>query len=385
MEEKQQYSLPARQPINGRSQFKEPFTHCFVDLPVNQVQPSQQYSVESVHPSNGNGILRWRMPVSSCFGDEVRLTHRAALLEAPTTPLPITPPTGQAQVPAPSFMSGMWSTTNASQFKGPLTPIPASWIQSAANAGDAEKLQYPRISVVIPARDEAQNLQHVLPYIPPFVYEVILVDGHSTDGTVEIAQQLMPTIHVIEQMGKGKGDALRIGFAACTGDIIVMLDADGSADPNEISSFLDALLSGNDFAKGSRFIKGGGSQDITFLRRLGNYGLSKLVNVLFRTQFSDLCYGYNAFWKHCLDYIEVDCDGFEVEALINLRMHKANLKVAEVPSFEHARIHGESKLRTFRDGLQVLKTILNERHKKVLTSSQLSLFDYAAIEESMQW
>ncbi|MFL5657741.1 MAG: glycosyltransferase family 2 protein [Ktedonobacteraceae bacterium] len=253
----------------------------------------------------------------------------------------------------------------------------------AVSVGVVEKQQYPRISVVIPARNEAQNLHHVLPYIPSIVSEVILVDGHSTDDTIVVAQHLMPAIHVIRQIGRGKGDALRSGFAACTSDIVVTLDADGSADPNEIPHFVEALVRGNDFAKGSRFIKGGGSQDITFLRRVGNYGLSRLVNLLFWTQFSDLCYGYNAFWKHCLNYVEIDCDGFEVETLINLRVHKANLKIAEVPSFEHPRIHGESKLNTFRDGWRVLQTILKERRRNVLPLSELSpVLDYASLEES---
>src|SRR5437660_2179508 len=132
-----------------------------------------------------------------------------------------------------------------------------------------ENRQSPRISVVIPTRNEAENLHYVLPYIPSIVSEIILVDGHSTDDTIAVAQQLMPAIHVIRQIGRGKGDALRIGFAACTGDIIVMLDADGSADPNEIPRFVEALIRGNDFAKGSRFIEGGGSRDISFLRGLG--------------------------------------------------------------------------------------------------------------------
>ncbi len=227
-----------------------------------------------------------------------------------------------------------------------------------------EQSEYPSISIVIPTRNEAQNLHHVLPYIPAMVSEVILVDGQSTDDTIAVAKQLLPTIHIIEQKGRGKGDALRAGFAACTGDIIVMLDADGSADPREIPCFVQALIVGRDFAKGSRFIRGGGSQDITRLRRLGNFCLNRLVNILFLARFSDLCYGYNAFWKHCLDYIDIDCDGFEVETLINLRMHKANLKIVEVASFEYSRIHGESNLRAFRDGWRVLKTIVQERGRK---------------------
>ena len=96
-------------------------------------------------------------------------------------------------------------------------------------------------SVVIPALNEAQNLQYVLPFIPPFVSEVILVDGHSTDDTIAVAKQLLPTIRIIKQVGKGKGNALKAGFAACTGDIIVMLDADGSTNPNEIPRFIEVL------------------------------------------------------------------------------------------------------------------------------------------------
>lgn len=235
-----------------------------------------------------------------------------------------------------------------------------------------DKPVYPRISVVIPARNEAQNLRYVLPVIPSIVDEVILIDGCSTDNTIEVARQLLPSIHVIEQKGNGKGDALRLGFAACSGDVIVMLDADGSADPREIARFVEALLAGNDFAKGSRFAKGGGSNDITMLRRVGNYGLSTLVNLLFGTRFTDLCYGYNAFWKHCLDYIEIDSDGFEVETLMNIRVHHASLRVAEVPSFEYQRIHGVSKLNTFRDGWRILKTIVRESRRKISPASHLS-------------
>ncbi len=224
-----------------------------------------------------------------------------------------------------------------------------------------ENEQYPRISVVIPTRNEAQNLHYVLPYIPSLVSEIILVDGHSIDGTVEVAQQLIPNIQIIHQVNKGKGDALRLGFAACTGDIIVMIDADGSTDPGEIPRFLDALLKGNDFAKGSRFLKDGGSHDITPLRSFGNFALGTLVNIFFGVRYSDLCYGYNAFWRRCLDSIRIDCDGFEVETLINIRIHKARLKIAEVPSIERPRLFGQSNLRTFRDGWRVLKIIFKER------------------------
>jgi glycosyltransferase involved in cell wall biosynthesis len=228
-----------------------------------------------------------------------------------------------------------------------------------------EKQGFPRVSVVIPALNEAQNLRHVLPLIPPMVSEVFLVDGHSTDDTIAVVEQfaatIRPPVRIIGQTRKGKGNALQAGFAACTGEIIVTLDADGSADPREIPLFVEALLRGNDFAKGSRCIRGGGSHDFSGLRRLGNYGLRKLVNLLFRARFTDLCYGYNAFWRHCLDCIEIDCDGFEVETQLHLRAHKANLRIVEIPSVEYRRIYGKSNLHAWRDGWYVVRTIVRER------------------------
>src|SRR5690348_4895095 len=125
-----------------------------------------------------------------------------------------------------------------------------------------------RISVVIPAHNEAENLQYLLPQLPNWLHEVILVNDHSTDATVEVASKLLPTIRIVNTAHghRGKGAALQAGFAAVTGDIIVMMDADGSSDPREIPRFVEALLAGAYHAKGSRFIGDGGSADITPLR-----------------------------------------------------------------------------------------------------------------------
>lgn len=221
-----------------------------------------------------------------------------------------------------------------------------------------------RISVVIPTLNEAANLPHVFERLPDCLDEVILVDGHSTDDTIAVAQAIMPSIRVVLQEGKGKGNALACGFAAARGDIIVMIDADGSTDPAEIPAYIAPLLEGADFAKGSRFTRGGGSVDITPLRRLGNRFLNGIVNVLYGTRYTDLCYGYNAFWADVLPTINVSCDGFEVETLINVRVAKAGLAVAEVPSVEQERIHGVSKLHPVRDGLRVLRTIVRERLRR---------------------
>jgi glycosyltransferase involved in cell wall biosynthesis len=219
----------------------------------------------------------------------------------------------------------------------------------------------PTISAVIPTLNEAANLRHVLTRIPNCVDEVLIVDGGSSDDTIAVAQSLLPSVRVIVQDGRGKGNALSCGFDAARGDIIVMLDADGSTDPAEIPTFVRPLLDGADYTKGSRFTDAGGSADITRVRALGNWFLNRTVNGLYGTKYTDLCYGYNAFWSDVLPAIDVNCDGFEVETLMNVRAAKAGLNVVEVPSFEHERVHGESKLHPIRDGLRVLRTIIRER------------------------
>jgi glycosyltransferase involved in cell wall biosynthesis len=237
----------------------------------------------------------------------------------------------------------------------------------------------PTVSVVIPAKNEAQNLPLVFAGLEATDYEVILVDGGSTDDTVTVARKLRPGITIIQQNRKGKGNALACGFEVALGDFIVMIDADGSNDPSEIPRFIKALEEGADFAKGSRFMPGAGSSDISRIRQLGNYFLNKVVNILYGTRYTDLCYGYNAFRKECLATMDLQGhdvdgtdsntmlwgDGFEVETLINVRIAKAGLRVAEVPSFESDRNFGTSNLNAVSDGIRVLRTIHAERKRGV--------------------
>lgn len=244
----------------------------------------------------------------------------------------------------------------------------------------------PRVSVVIPARNEARNLEIILPMLPP-VYEVILVDGNSVDDTIETAQRLMPTIKVVQQTRKGKGNALACGFEAVTGDVVVMFDADCSADAAEIPRFVQALKDGADVAKGSRYAPGGGSDDITIIRGLGNKGLNMISNVLLRAKYTDLCYGYNAFWADTLPTIGLLSstlpqptdgsmrwgDGFEIETILTCRWSAAEFAITEVPSHEKLRVHGTSNLNAISDGIRVLKSIMHERRRARAAKARMRL------------
>ena len=215
----------------------------------------------------------------------------------------------------------------------------------------------PVVSVVIPTLNEASNVGWVLARLPAVVDEVVVVDGHSTDGTVSVARAVRPDAVIVAAQRRGKGAALQAGFAAARGTFIVMLDADCSMDPTEIDRFVAQLRRGVDLVKGSRFMSGAGTADITPLRRWGNGALLGLVNHLYGVRFTDLCYGFIAFRRAALDTLDIDAVGFEVEAQITVHAMCAGMRIEEVPSYEHVRHDGVSKLRPWRDGTRVLWTI----------------------------
>jgi glycosyltransferase involved in cell wall biosynthesis len=218
------------------------------------------------------------------------------------------------------------------------------------------------VSLVIPVKNEARNISWVLEQIADDVTEVILVDGNSTDATLITARSCRPDVKVVPQEGKGKGSALRTGFLAASGDIIVMMDADGSMAPQEIRHYLHFLANGYDFVKGSRFIAGGGSLDITPFRRLGNRFLLAVFNSLYGGDLTDLCYGFCAFHRRYLEPLALSATGFEIEAEMVARAMRAGLRIAEVPSLELPRRAGKSNLHSIRDGIRVLRAVLRDHH-----------------------
>jgi glycosyltransferase involved in cell wall biosynthesis len=227
------------------------------------------------------------------------------------------------------------------------------------------------VSVVIPARNEAANLPALFAGLPA-VYEVILVDGNSVDGTVETAKALLPQVNVVTQRGRGKGQAMVEGLAAATGDITVFIDADGSNRTSEVEDFVLALVNGADLAKGSRFLQSAGSVDITGIRRLGNACIRGVVNRVYGTRFTDIAYGYNALWTRHRDVLGLDCQGFEVETLLHIRAARAGLTIQEVPSFEGKRHIGASNLHAARDGVRIAAVLVRELADQHINGRHLS-------------
>lgn len=217
----------------------------------------------------------------------------------------------------------------------------------------------PYVSIVIPTLDEEKNIGPLMRGIRKVLgqksYEVIVVDGHSTDDTVGIAKAAGARIMYDDV---GKGSALIKGLKSAGGSIVISMDADLSHEPKELKLLIAGIEAGYDICMGSRFILGGGSDDMPLFRKIGNKIFLLMVNVRFHAGFSDLCYGYRSFRKGVFGKLDLKEEGFGIETEINIKAIGKGFKILEVPSMEKKRKFGEGKLRTFRDGYIILKTIL---------------------------
>ena len=221
------------------------------------------------------------------------------------------------------------------------------------------KVSGTEISIVIPSLNEERNMPHLISGIRRIMsgkkYEVIVVDGYSTDNTAVIAENMGARV-LYDNVGKGS--ALIKGLLSARGEILISMDADLSHEPRELGLLVSSIKSGYDICMGSRFIAGGNSEDISAIRAFGNKVFVVLVNSLFKSHYSDICYGYRSFNKKILQRLNLSERGFGIEAEISIKAAKLGLKTIEVPSTEKKRSAEEAKLRTFRDGYIILKTIL---------------------------
>jgi len=222
-----------------------------------------------------------------------------------------------------------------------------------------------KISVVIPTLNEEKNLRRVLKDIKkngPKIDEIIVVDAYSKDNTVKVAKEYGAKVIYDTDDGSrgGKGLALRKGMDFAKGDIVINMDADCSNLASELFLLISGIKAGYDVCMGSRFLQGGGTEDMSFHRKFGNKFFVFLVNLIWRMKYSDLAYGYRAFRKDVIKKLDLKCDGFGIETEMSIKSAKKKLNVLEVPSFEISRKYGKGNLSTFKDGFRILKTIIRE-------------------------
>jgi glycosyltransferase involved in cell wall biosynthesis len=217
----------------------------------------------------------------------------------------------------------------------------------------------PHISIVIPTLNEGETVGRVITEVQRILagknYEILVIDGNSSDGTADKAERMGAKV-IYENTGKG--NALIKGLAEARGEVIVSMDADLSNEPKELNLLIDSIESGYDLCMGSRFMAGGGTEDMPLVRRMGNRAFVCMVNFLFGSNYSDMCYGYRSFKRNIVARLRLKETGFGIETEINIKAAKLKLRVMEIPSNEKPRNAGEPKLRTFKDGYVILATIL---------------------------
>jgi glycosyltransferase involved in cell wall biosynthesis len=217
-----------------------------------------------------------------------------------------------------------------------------------------------KVSLIIPCLNEAPNLPFVLGGIPriPDILEVLLVDGGSSDNSVSVAQMIRSDIRVIEQCGRGKGDAILTGAREARGEWIMVLDADGSHRPEEITSYIAKIKEGYDLVKGSRYLPEGGTRDNTWDRALLTKITYAVANFLWGTKFTDIGYGMFIVNRQKFLDLSLRARRLDLEYELMIRAVRGGWKILEIPSLEERRQYGRSHLSYVTDGWLILKTIL---------------------------
>jgi len=209
------------------------------------------------------------------------------------------------------------------------------------------------VSLIIPTLNEAGSIEAVLKEIPrDVVDEVLVVDGASTDGTPDIVRRVGD--RVIQQEGRGYGAAIATGFKHVRGEIIVLADADGSYNLDDIRHLVQRVQDGADLALGSRYLPESGSEDDTLIRYVGNKVFSWALRTMYGVELSDALFFYLAIRRDVVRSITATSLGFEYIVEFLIKAQRGGFKFVEIPSLEKARTAGKSKVNAFKDGLRML-------------------------------
>ncbi|CAN5539388.1 bifunctional class I SAM-dependent methyltransferase/glycosyltransferase family 2 protein [soil metagenome] len=227
----------------------------------------------------------------------------------------------------------------------------------------------PKVTVIVPARNESGNIEAAVQRTPVMGggTELIFVEGNSTDDTWATIQRVVKEysgpleLRCMQQPGKGKGDAVRTGFAVATGDILMILDADLTVPPEDLPKFYEAISSGKaDYVHGTRLVYPMEDEAMRFLNRIGNTFFAETFSFLLDQPIKDTLCGTKVLWKR--DYERIaenrsyfgDFDPFGDFDLI-FGAAKLNLRILEVPIRYKARTYGETNISRFRHGLLLLR------------------------------
>lgn len=214
------------------------------------------------------------------------------------------------------------------------------------------------VSLIIPTLNEAGCIERIISEVPKeYVDEIIVVDGHSTDGTIDIVKKLSG-VRLIMQESKGFGGAFSEGIKASKCDVVVLCDGDGSHNVADIPKLIAEIEKGFDYVMAARYRPGSRSEDDTLIRYFGNIFFTFLTNLLHRVYISDCLYLFTAARKSIFDKIELKSQGFEFCIEILVKVHKAGFKISEIPSVERLRYSGSSKVNAFKHGVIILIEII---------------------------
>jgi len=224
---------------------------------------------------------------------------------------------------------------------------------------DSPMTRRPTATLAILALNEIEAIQIVLPQIDRnWVDEIIVVDGGSTDGTVEWCEA--HGFRVLKQRRRGYGAAMREVMEVARGEYVIEFMADGNSDPNAIPRLVAKIGEGYDLVVGSRYIDGARSYDDTLITRFGNWCFTRIVNLLFHASFSDAMMGFRAYRISAFRTMEVDEDGLTFPTQGSIQFTKYGYKIAEVGASEPKRIGGVRKAHNFYTGIELLKMIGRE-------------------------